>query len=54
MATYGEAIKALLRAGFSNRDVLDLSQLDGREAVKKLGEEALEEEKQKETQDAKT
>ncbi len=45
MATYGEAIKALLRAGFTHRDILDLNALDGREAVKKLGEDALAEEK---------
>ena len=44
MATYGEAIKALLRAGFTHRDIIDLRQLDGREAVKKLGEDALAEE----------
>ncbi len=43
-ATYGDAIKALLRAGFSHRDILDLSELDGREAVLKLGEDALQDE----------
>jgi hypothetical protein len=47
MATYGEAIKALLRAGFSNRDILDLTRTDGREEVLKLGEDALQEEKEK-------
>ena len=45
MVTYGEAIKALLRAGFSNRDIIDLTKADGREAVRQLGEDALKEEK---------
>ncbi|KKL62934.1 hypothetical protein LCGC14_2180160 [marine sediment metagenome] len=44
MATYGEAVKALLRAGFTHRDIIDLAKLDGREAVLKLGTEALEDE----------
>ncbi len=44
MASYGEAIKALLRAGFTHRDILDLNELDGREAVLKLGEDALQDE----------
>ena len=44
MATYGEAIKALLRAGFTHRDILDLMHTDGRDAVKSLGEEAIKDE----------
>ncbi len=44
MATYGDAIKALLRAGFTHREILDLNELDGREAVLKLGEDALQDE----------
>lgn len=44
MASYGEAIMALLRAGFTHREILDLMQVDGREAVLKLGEDALEDE----------
>ena len=46
MTTYGEAIKALLRAGFTHRDILDLAQTAGREEVLKLGEDALQDEKQ--------
>ncbi len=42
--TYGDAIKALLRAGFTHREILDLAQIDGREAVLKLGEDALQDE----------
>ena len=44
MASYGEAIMALLRAGFTHREILDLMQTDGREAVLKLGEDALQDE----------
>lgn len=44
MATYGEAIMALLRAGFSHREILDLFRTDGREAVLTLGEDALKDE----------
>ena len=44
MATYGEAVKALLRAGFTHRDIIDLTNSDGRDAVKKLGEDAIKEE----------
>ena len=47
MTTYGEAIKALLRAGFSPRDIIDLTQSDGREAVLQLGEDALKDEAKK-------
>ena len=42
--TYGDAIKALLRAGFTHRDILDLAQTSGREEVLKLGEDALQDE----------
>ena len=41
MATYGEAVKALKRAGLTNRDIIDLTQADGRDAVRRLGEEEL-------------
>ncbi len=44
MATYGEAIKALLRAGFTHRDIIDLTKADGQKEVKKLGEDAIKEE----------
>ena len=42
--TYGEAVKALLRAGLTHRDIIDLTKADGREEVKKLGELALKDE----------
>ena len=48
MATYGEAVKALLRAGFTHRDIIDLTQSDGREAVLKLGEDAIKDKAKKE------
>ena len=44
MATYGTAINALLRAGFTHREILDLMQTEGREAVLSLGEDALRDE----------
>ena len=47
VTTYGEAIKALLRAGFSHREIIDLTQSDGREAVLQLGEDALKDEAKK-------
>jgi len=46
--TYGDAIKALLRAGFTHRDILDLTQTAGREEVLKLGEDALQDEEKTE------
>ena len=45
--SYAEVVKALLRAGFSNRDIIDLTKADGREAVLKLGEEAIKDEAKK-------
>jgi len=45
--SYGEAVKALLRAGFSHRDIIDLTKADGREAILKLGEEAIKDEAKK-------
>ena len=41
MTSYAEAVRALLRAGFSNRDIIDLTKADGRDEVKRLGELAL-------------
>ncbi len=50
MPTYAEAVKALLRAGFTHRDIIDLTKADGRDEVRRLGELALEEERQREAQ----
>jgi len=44
MTTYGEAVKALLRAGFTNRAVIDISKYEGKDAVIQYGEEALKDE----------
>ena len=44
MTTYGEAVKALLRAGVSHRDISDWTKTDGREEVARLGEEAIKDE----------
>ena len=54
MTTYGEAVKALLRAGFTNRNIIDMTKADGRDEVRRLGELALEEEGQREAQDETT
>ena len=48
MVTYGEAVKALLRAGFTNRDVIDMTKADGRDEVRRLGEVALADEAERE------
>ena len=48
MATYGEAVKALLRAGFTNRNVIDMTKADGRDEVRRLGELALADEAKRE------
>ena len=47
MTTYADAIKALLRAGFSHREIINLKQIDGKEAVLELGEDALKDEAKK-------
>ena len=47
MTTYAEAIKALLRAGFSHRDIITLTQTEGKEEVLKLGDLALQDEEKK-------
>ena len=44
MTSYAEAVRALLRAGFTNRDVIDMTKADGRDEVRRLGEVAIEEE----------
>ena len=44
MVTYADAIKALLRAGFTHREIIGLMQADGREVVLQLGEDALKDE----------
>ncbi len=48
MISYAEAVRALLRAGFSNRNIIDMTKSDGRDEVRRLGELALEEERQRE------
>jgi len=44
VTTYGEAVKALLRAGFTHRDIIDMTKTEGRDETKRLGELALAEE----------
>lgn len=44
MATYSEAVKALLRAGLTHKDIIDLCKEGDREEVLKLGKDALKEE----------
>ena len=44
MPTYVEAVKALLRAGFTNRNIIDMSKIDGKDEVIRYGEEAIKDE----------
>ena len=44
MTTYAEAVRALLRAGFSNRNIIDMSKVEGKDEVILYGEEAIKDE----------
>ena len=44
MTTYSEAVKALLRAGFTNRNISDMAKIEGKDEVIRYGEEAIKDE----------